>query len=318
MLRDLRPHVVVGLGGYGSVAPVVAARLSGIPAVLLEQNAVPGVATKLLARFGAVTAAAFEGTERHVRGAVVLTGNPLRRGTMTPRAAHADFGLAPGLPVLGVLGGSLGAHGVNRRVADAVPALVAATGGLALRFAHFQVLHATGSDEDAALLREAYAAAGVRACVRPFFEDMGAVYGTCDAVLCRAGGTTVAELAVVGLPAVFVPYPHHRDPHQRENARALVERGAAALLREEDATPESITAEVAPLLVDLALRARRARETRRLGRPDAADRVVDLLLQLSGTAFPADFGRETAPARRGRVPAGDGLREVCPAKEVRT
>ena len=281
-LKDSGPEIVIGLGGYGSVAPVAAARARRIPVILLEQNAVPGKATRFLSRLGGLVAASFDGVG--VRGRVVLTGNPIRERVLRTRRAHAEFGLDPSLPVLAVLGGSLGARGLNERFVAAASALVAATG------APFQVLHATGGDDDPRIAA-AYAAAGLRACVRPFFVEMGAVYGTVDVALCRAGGTTVAELAAVGLPAVFVPYPHHKDDHQARNAAALVERGAATLVREASLTPDALALHVAPLLENRSLRRRRSRAMREMGRPDAADRVVDLILELTGYAegslFPA-------------------------------
>jgi UDP-N-acetylglucosamine--N-acetylmuramyl-(pentapeptide) pyrophosphoryl-undecaprenol N-acetylglucosamine transferase len=291
-LRELDPDLVLGLGGYGSVAPVMAARARRIPALLLEGNAVPGKATKFLSRLGAVVAASFDGMkEKGVRGRVVVTGNPLRERVLRTRKAHAEFGLDPSLPVLGVLGGSLGAKGLNERVARGVPALAAAVG------APFQVLHATGSDDDAAALRDAYAAAGVRARVEPFFVEMEAVYGTLDACVCRGGGATVAEVAALGIPAVVVPYPHHKDEQQRHNAEPLVAGGAAALVLERDLSPEALASAVAPLVRDPALRAARAASMRRMGRPDAADRVVDLVLEL--TKYTAD-----------EAPAASGLLEV--------
>ena len=283
ILRDTQPHVVVGLGGYGSLAPVLAARALEIPVLLLEQNALPGKATKFLSRFGSVTAAAFpELGRKGVRGRVVETGNPVRRGVLASRPAHADFGLDPGLPVLAVIGGSLGARGLNRRVACGVEKLVDAAGGTAGGRARFQAIHAAGSAEECPDLEKAYAEAGVRACVRPFFDDMGAVYGTADVVLCRAGGTTVAELAALGRPAVFVPYPWHGDRHQEANAEPLVRGGAATIVPEERLTPVALAVEVGPLLRDAALRAARAAAARGLGRPDAAARVVDLVLTLAG------------------------------------
>jgi UDP-N-acetylglucosamine--N-acetylmuramyl-(pentapeptide) pyrophosphoryl-undecaprenol N-acetylglucosamine transferase len=283
VLREQRPHVVVGLGGYGSAAPVLAAWRLGIPVLLLEQNAVPGKATRFLSRFGATTAASYPGlAARGVRGEVVETGNPVRTRVLAARPAHDELGLRPDLPVLAVVGGSLGAAGLNARVASSLEALVGATGGRGDDgLARFQVIHAAGSPAQATALASDYAAARVRAAVQPFFEDMGAVWGTADAVLCRAGGTTVAELAALGRPAVFVPYPHAADDHQEANARPLADGGAATIVREEELTPDRVAAEVGPLLADAAVRARRALRTRRLGRPDAAARVVDLVLDLA-------------------------------------
>lgn len=280
-LRKTRCDVVVGLGGYGSVAPVLAARLLGVPVVLLEQNAIPGLATRTLSRFADVVAASLPGlASRGVAGRIVETGNPVRACITKPWPAHERLGLRPDLPVLGVLGGSLGARGLNRRLADGLPALVAEVqrrGGRG-----FQLLHSTGHDEDTALVRDACEQLGVRHCVRTFFHEMGAVYGTADVLLCRAGGTTVAEIAAVGATAVFVPYPHHADDHQRENARLLEDHGAATVVPESELTPERLATEVAPPLADHLLRARRRRESARLARIGAADRVVDLIDELTG------------------------------------
>lgn len=289
VLQEHRPHVVVGLGGYGSAAPVIAAWRNGIPVLLLEQNAVPGKATRFLSRFGATVAASYPGlAAQGVRGDVVETGNPIRRRVLEARAAHDELGISPRLPVLAVVGGSLGASGLNRRVVDALPDLVAATGGRdSDGRARFQVIHAAGTREQASFLHDAYAQAGVRAAVQPFFEDMGAVWGTCDAVLCRSGGTTVAELSALGLPAVFVPYPYAADDHQAANARPLADGGAATLIREEDLTAQRVAAAVGPLLADAAHRSDRAERTRRLGRPDAAARVVDLILDLAARRAPS-------------------------------
>lgn len=283
VLREHRPHVVVGLGGYGSAAPVLAARRLGIPVLLLEQNAVPGKATRFLSRFGATVAASFPGlAARGVRGHVVETGNPVRRRVLSARAAHAELGLTAGVPVLAVVGGSLGATAVNTRLVSALPLLVERTGGRDdAGFARFQIVHAAGTAEQAAELARAYADAGVRAAVRPFFDDMGAVWGTADAVLCRAGGTTVAELAALGRPAVFVPYPHATDDHQRANARPLADGGGAVVVAEADLTPQRVADEVGALLADAGLRADRSERSRKLGRPDAAARVVDLILGLA-------------------------------------
>jgi UDP-N-acetylglucosamine--N-acetylmuramyl-(pentapeptide) pyrophosphoryl-undecaprenol N-acetylglucosamine transferase len=289
VLEAHRPHVVVGLGGYGSAAPVIAAWRLGVPVLLLEQNAVPGKATKLLSRFGATVAASYGGLpEKGVHGSVVETGNPVRRGVLASRPAHAEMGLLPHLPTLAVVGGSLGASSLNRRVVEAIPALVQATGGRDSSFqAKFQVVHAAGTPAEAERVRGAYAAAGVRAAVRPFFDDMGAVWGTSDAVLCRSGGTTVAELAALGRPAVYVPYPHAADDHQAANARPFADAGAATMVREDALTVERLIAEVGPLLADDAVRRQRSERARRLGRPDAASRVVDLILGLAARKEPS-------------------------------
>ena len=291
-LREHEPDIVIGLGGYGSVAPVMAARARRIPAIVMEQNAVPGKATKFLGRFGAIAAASFPGLRAAgFKGRAVLTGNPIRERLLHGRRSHMKFGLDPDVLVLGVLGGSLGAQGLNERVLNAIVAL---RDSLRVRF---QVLHATGSVEDAARAARVYAAAGLRACVSPFFVDMDDVYGTLDLAICRAGGTTVAELSALGIAAVFVPYPHHGDDHQRRNAEVLVRAGAATIVDESSLSPEALVLNVAPLLADATRRERRARDMRRCGRPDAADRVVDLILELTGYSDMSDVPAQVAAGK---------------------
>lgn len=291
VLREERPHAVVGLGGYGSVAPALAARLLRIPVLLLEQNVVPGKANRLLSRLGAVTAASFDGLrEAGLRGPVVTTGNPLRGAVLRPRAAHAELGLEPGVPVVVVLGGSQGSNGLNERFVRALETVVrraAAERPPTVRGPVLQVIHAVGTRDPVDRTHAVYRRLGIRACVREFFHEMGAVWGTADVALCRSGGTTLAELTALGLPSVLVPYPYHADQQQRRNALRLVQRGAATLLEEEAMTPDAVADHLVPLLCDAAVRARRAREARRLGRPDAADRVVDLLDDLTRGRMPA-------------------------------
>ncbi len=285
VLREHRPHVVIGLGGYGSVAPALAARLVGTPVILLEQNAVPGRATRLLSRFARSVAASLPGLAAHGIGCPApVTGNPVRPSVLATRLAHADFGLVPDVPVLGVLGGSLGARGLNRAFEAGLPALVAALRDPAARRAPIQVLHATGDAAEALRLEQVYADLRVNACVRPFYEDMAAVYGTADALLCRSGGTTIAEITAIGLPSVLIPYPHHPDRHQFQNARELVASGAATVVEESELTPERLAAEVGPLIANPLVRSLRAREARRLGRPDAAQRVAELVLDVCGVS----------------------------------
>ncbi len=277
-IRRERADVVVGLGGYGSVAPVIAARLARVPVVLLEQNAVPGRATRALARFADVVATSFPESLPPTGGArVVTTGNPVRRQILDAAPAHERYGLSPRKPVIGVLGGSLGARMVNLRFAEALPAIVAKLGGPRER--RLQILHATGSIEAATALAELYATHGVRALVRPFFEDMGAFYGTCDALVSRAGGTAVAEIAAAGLPSLLVPYPHHRDDHQAKNASALVAAGAAVLVPETDLTAARIADELRSMLGDRESRLEKSAGARSVARPRAAGCVADIVLE---------------------------------------
>ena len=272
-VRELRRHrvdAVVGLGGYGSVGPCLSALATGRPVVALEANVVPGAANRWLARLGATAAVSFPETASVLRGAV-HTGNPLRSSVLAGRRDPASFGLSPAAPILAVVGGSLGARGLNARVAAALPDLARAGA---------QLIWAAGRD-DAEAMGAAAARAGVRAWVAPFCASMETLYGTADLLLARSGGGTVAEVAALGVPAVFVPYPHHADRQQERNAASLVARGAARVVEEGRLGPEAFREVVLPLLADAAERERMGRAARACGRPDAADRVARLVLSKS-------------------------------------
>jgi len=267
-MRAWRPHLVVGLGGYASVAPGMAALLTRRPLLLLEQNAVPGKANRLLARLGGRLAASYpeslEALGGRCRRRARVVGNPVRPEILSGVREARRFGLSTDRPVLLVVGGSQGATGLNERV-------LAAAGDIAAR--SVQVLHLTGSGADGAA-RECWRRHGVRAFVSPFARDMGALYATADLVLSRAGGTTLAEIAATGRPSVLVPYPHHADRHQERNARVMVAAGAATLIREEELTRERIGRDVLDLIADRERLGAMGTAAAGLGVPDAADRIA--------------------------------------------
>jgi UDP-N-acetylglucosamine--N-acetylmuramyl-(pentapeptide) pyrophosphoryl-undecaprenol N-acetylglucosamine transferase len=277
-LQSRRPDLVVGLGGYASVAPGVAAILTRRPLLLLEQNAVPGKANRLLARLGGRLAATYPESLASLSGSARrrarVVGNPVRfdiaRGVRSPER----FGLSPDRPILLVTGGSQGATGLNARVVESAAAIAKRS---------VQVIHLAGAGADAGV-REALAAAGVRAFVAPFSDEMGTLYATADLVLSRAGGTTLAELTVAGRPSVLVPYPHHSDRHQERNAAALVAAGAARLVLEEELDAACFEREVLDLVADRERRTAMGRAAAGLGVPDAAERVAEWALELVETS----------------------------------
>jgi UDP-N-acetylglucosamine--N-acetylmuramyl-(pentapeptide) pyrophosphoryl-undecaprenol N-acetylglucosamine transferase len=266
LVRRFAPDVVVGLGGYASAPAVVAARLQHVPIVLLEQNAKPGMTTRLLARFADRVCVSFPDTMAGFPpGRAVMTGNPIRAFPAAPRASEPRVGLT-----IAIVGGSAGAHRLN----EAGPALRARLADVA----DLRVIHQAGlAEEDA--VRAAYAGApGVD--VRAFITDMGAVYAAADLIICRAGATTIAELAAQGLPAIFVPYPHAADDHQRANAEALVRGGAARMVLDHQASGERLAAEVRELVAEPGLLPEMRRRMRQFARPDAAERVLAVLDEL--------------------------------------
>lgn len=269
VIRRFKPDLVVGVGGYSSGPVVLAARLCNVKCVLQEQNILPGITNRILARWVDRIYVSFEETRfSPCRAPVILMGNPVRKEIAEssinsdeprPDGIHRPFRLL-------VLGGSQGAHSINQAMADAVKHL----GDVGM----FHVVHQTGAqDED--MVRSGYGGEGISAEVRAFFEDMSEHYRDADLIVCRAGATTVAEIGAVGKAAVFIPFPHAADNHQELNARTLSEAGAAEIILEKDLDGENLADRIRWLarhpddLAEMAMRAGR------LGRPDAAADIVD-------------------------------------------
>lgn len=270
-----RPSVVVAVGGYASVPCVVAAALLRVPIVVAEQNAVPGASNRLAARVARASAVSFEGT--HLPRAT-LTGNPVRAeilAVVRDQAARAAARQALDLPadalVVAAFGGSLGA----RRINEAVMALAEAwrqREGLAIR-------HVVGERDWDAVAAAAGAGGGGGALVyqQVRYEDrMDLVYAAADLAVCRAGASTVAELAVVGLGAILIPLPGAPGDHQTANARALVAAGAARLIPDGELTAPELAEVLSPLLADKDRMTAMSEAARRLGRPGAAAAVAQL------------------------------------------
>lgn len=279
ILARFAPDVVLGVGGYVAGPVLLAAALGGTPTVLHEQNAVPGMTNRLLCRVATAVAVSLEAAAAHLPARrLTVTGNPVRADLFGhPREASRElFGLARERRTLLVFGGSQGARGLNEAMRGGAAALAA------LR-AELQVLHATG-ERDREAVAAAYAAAGIRAVVLPFIDAMGAAYAAADLVICRAGATTVAELAALGKPAILVPFPHAAGDHQRHNAEALAAGGGAVMILERDLTPALLAGRVRELIEDPVRLAIMARSAAAAGRPNAAERLADLLFEVAGTA----------------------------------
>jgi UDP-N-acetylglucosamine--N-acetylmuramyl-(pentapeptide) pyrophosphoryl-undecaprenol N-acetylglucosamine transferase len=267
LLRFLDPDLVVGVGGYASVAVVLAARVRGVPSVLLEQNVVPGAANRLLARLARRVCVGFAEAAAYLpRGRALHTGNPVRGDIVRPRGAHPRPGVL-------VFGGSAGAHRLNTAALEAFGLLGAGARAV-------DVVHQTGA-ADVEVVRAGYAALGLDARVEPFIADMGAAYAAADVVVARAGAMTCAEVTAVGLPAILVPYPHAADDHQRRNAEVLVEAGAAEMILDPELSGERLARVLRQLLETPDRRAAMAARAAAVGRPDAAERVADECLRVA-------------------------------------
>jgi len=271
LMRDLRPAVVVGFGGYPAVAPVLGARLSRPrPAILLhEQNGVLGRANRQLCRWADRLALSLSSTAGIPAGTVTeVTGNPVRPALQA--LAQAGYAAPERAIRLLVLGGSLGA----RVFSDVMPpALAALPEAIRARLRVTQQCRA----EDLERVKGAYGAAGIRAELAPFFADVSDRLIQAHLVIARAGASTVAELAVAGRPAILVPLPGAIDDHQTANARSLVETGGAWLIPQPTFTSDSLATRLGPLLDDHAALAAAAQAIRAAARPDAAARLADLV-----------------------------------------
>jgi len=269
LLSRRRPQVVVGLGGYSSGPVVLLAALRRVPAVVLEQNATPGLANRLLARWVRAAAVAYEEALPHFRGKGFVTGNPVRPEFLRAADTASAEPPAAGRRLL-VLGGSQGARALNRAMVAAGTRLAAAT---------VDVVHQTGP-RDLADVTAGYARAGVRARVEAFLDPVAPEMAAAALIVCRAGATTLSELAALGRPAVLVPFAAATDDHQRRNAEVLAAAGAAVVIEERDLSGDRLAATATELLGAPGRLTSMGRAMRGFARPDAAARIVDRLEEL--------------------------------------
>jgi UDP-N-acetylglucosamine--N-acetylmuramyl-(pentapeptide) pyrophosphoryl-undecaprenol N-acetylglucosamine transferase len=266
LLRRTQPVAVLALGGWPCAPTAIAALTKGVPLHLVAVDAVPGSVVRRLQRRATWTwlarAEALGALPAPERARVV--GPLVRRDVAAGRRDPARFGLVEGRRTLLVVGGSLGARGLNERVRAGLESAVRADSTLAERV---QVIHATGTEEEAERSRATFHALGLVHCTRPFVAEIGDAFRTADLVLCRGGASTLAEAAALRRPLVVVPYPHHADRQQWRNAEPLVAAGRAVLVEEGDLDPDRFRSEVlARLLDDQAL----ATLARGVGAPVAA------------------------------------------------
>jgi UDP-N-acetylglucosamine--N-acetylmuramyl-(pentapeptide) pyrophosphoryl-undecaprenol N-acetylglucosamine transferase len=274
---------VLGMGGYVSVPVALAARREGVPLIVHEQNAIPGLANRVAMRWARAAAVSFEETAarvpRRVRG--VVTGNPVRdpilrvreEGSSLRGEAATALDLDPGRRTLVVFGGSQGAVQLNE-------ATVAAGRILADR-EDLQVLLLTGPRNHHAVARRVGDTGALRVRTAPFLDRMELAYAAADLMVCRAGATTVAELTACAVPAILVPYPHATGRHQEANARALQRAGAAVVLPDAGADGPALADRVRTLLDRPEQLGAMARAARALGRPDAADALAELVASIA-------------------------------------
>jgi UDP-N-acetylglucosamine--N-acetylmuramyl-(pentapeptide) pyrophosphoryl-undecaprenol N-acetylglucosamine transferase len=269
------PDLVIGVGGYSSGPVVLVAALRSVPTMLLEQNAVPGLTNRLLARFVRAAAVTFESTRQFFGSKAFVSGNPVRpeflaNGTQKEQAPDDRTAV---IRVL-VFGGSQGAHAINLAMVEAAPQLASG---------RVRLVHQTG-ERDLEMVRAGYARAGLEADVEPFLYDMGLQLARADLIVCRAGATTLAEITAGGKAAILIPLPTATDDHQRKNAEALAAAGGAEVLLQPSASGAVLAQRILALAGDRDRRRRIADAARALARPDAAKVIVDRALELIGRA----------------------------------
>jgi UDP-N-acetylglucosamine--N-acetylmuramyl-(pentapeptide) pyrophosphoryl-undecaprenol N-acetylglucosamine transferase len=269
VLVEFRPDVVVGVGGYASGPVVLMARLRGIRTGILEQNSIAGFTNKLLGRVVHGVFLHFAETRKFFKAKkILMTGNPIRRDIRLALESVTGSGARRGGAFrVFAFGGSQGAQALNEIVADAV-ALLAGRGMTV------DIVHQTGQ-ANLERTQERYSRAGMKADVRAFIKDMAAEYRRADLVIARAGATTVAELGVVGRPAILVPYPFAADNHQEVNAREMAEAGAALMFKQSELSAEKLADVVADLAARPEALARMGSAMKALGKPRAAADILD-------------------------------------------
>jgi UDP-N-acetylglucosamine--N-acetylmuramyl-(pentapeptide) pyrophosphoryl-undecaprenol N-acetylglucosamine transferase len=274
LLRRLKPSVVVGFGGYPSLAPMIAATRMKLPTLIHEQNAVLGRANRAVARQVEAIATSFPSVRLMPAGTLAhLTGNPVRDAVRALR--ELPYPAAGERFTILVTGGSQGAAVFAKIVPAALASLPAE---LRTRIDLSQQTRI----EDLPAVRTAYAATGIAIDIAPFFADLPARLAHAQLVICRSGASTVMELAVAGRPAILVPYPHATDDHQTDNAKAFAAAGGGEHVANADFTAEDLAARIERLMRDPAALAAAAAAARGFGRPDAAQRLADLVASLAG------------------------------------
>lgn len=274
ILRQFKPDLVLGVGGYASLPMVLAANGMGIPRYIHEQNALPGMSNKVLSKVANRVFISLEESARFFpKNSTLLTGNPLRKQILEMLTAvtaqepvgHEGFNLF-------VFGGSQGARAINHALPQAVAQLSDAERGL------LKIVHQTG-EADLQQVQAAYQAIGCAADVRPFIDDMATEYRRADLIVCRAGATTIAEVTALGKACLFVPFPHATDDHQRKNAEALLKKGACELLLEQEIGTNGLSVAISRLMQNREELQQIGVRAGELARTDAAQVIVDEMLK---------------------------------------
>ncbi len=271
----IKPDIIIGLGGYGSALPVVAAYIARVPIVLIEQNVIPGRANLIMARWADAVLCHWESTKRKFKKAcsVSVTGIPIRKCFIANESeiCKNPFGLTSQGKTLLVMGGSQGAQAINKVILQSIPKLKALIPEL-------QIIHLTGK-EGYKEAEDVYDNLRISSFVSEFSNDIGIAYKLSDLVICRAGANTIAEISAVGIPAILIPYPYATDNHQYWNAYELARIGGALIIKQDELKPEKLTELVSNLFRNDEELDNMKKINKSLSKPFAAEHVVDKICQ---------------------------------------
>ena len=278
VIKKHKPAVAFGVGGYAAGPMLLATWLRGIPNVIFEPNAEPGLTNKILARLAKRIATGYEMSSQGWGAKAVVTGCPVRPEffAIERRAAGKPFRLL-------VTGGSQGALPINRAFVDAIDLL-------AVRKSDLQIVHQTG-ERDYNAVRTAYARREMLAEVAPFLSNMAEQFAWADGIVCRAGAITAAEVAAAGRAAIFIPFGKATDSHQLRNAQAMTNAKAGRLIAEPELTPERLAKEIFSLVDNPQETAALGTNARNLAHPQAAREIVDLIEEAARRASPTETGK---------------------------
>lgn len=272
IIRRFRPNIIFGVGGYVTGPVVVAGKILGISTIIHEQNSVPGLANRKLGPFVDRVCLSLPGSgSAFPAGKISYTGNPVRRSILD--LAKNPPPRARGKRTLLVLGGSQGAQAVNRLVTEGLQGLPEEV------LKEIRVIHQTG-EQDVEYVGNIYRTRGIEALVQPFFTDMAEIYSQADLLVSRAGATTLAEIAVLGKPAILIPYPFAADNHQETNGAYYAAGGGAVQLRQKELTCEKLAENIRQLIRDEGKLSAMGLAMKKLAVPDAAEKIVACCLQV--------------------------------------
>lgn len=282
LVSRFKPDVVVGTGGYACGPVVLAAVARRVPTLIHEQNAFPGLTNRVLARFVSCTALTFAEAIRYLpqKARVRITGLPVRPDILAVRrdVARARHGLDHAAFAIVSFGGSRGARSINQAMVEVCRVLKDVPG--------VRLYHATGQNQYDSFVKaledaQVSLAATGNITVVPYFYEIAGLLAAADLVICRAGASTIAEITVLGLPSILVPYPYATGNHQEHNARALVQRGAAVLVLDRDLNGEVLLRLITTLRNDEERRRRMAEAARAFGKPNALEKLLDIIDRLA-------------------------------------